>query len=57
MQNIFSWYKSTSIHFPCNLVDIRSNTTKQGDQVRQNSYPIGYGEIKGYGVPVTDYRG
>ena len=25
-----------------------------GDQVRQNSYPIGYGEIKGYGVPVTD---
>ena len=21
------------------------------DQVRQNSYPIGYGEIKGYGVP------
>ena len=24
------------------------------DQVRQNSYPVGYGEIKGYGVPVTD---
>ena len=25
-----------------------------GDQVRRNSYPVGYGEIKGYGVPVTD---
>lgn len=24
------------------------------DQVRRNSYPIGYGEIKGYGVPITD---
>ena len=24
------------------------------DQVRQNSYPVGYGEIKGYGVPITD---
>lgn len=24
------------------------------DQVRQNSYPIGYGEIKGYGAPVTN---
>ena len=24
------------------------------DQVRHNSYSIGYGEIKGYGVPVTD---
>ena len=22
-----------------------------GDQVRQNSYPVGYREIKGYGVP------
>ncbi len=24
------------------------------DQVRRNSYPVGYGEIKGYGVPITD---
>ena len=57
----FQWYGSdSSIADHVGIVERVENGrvyTIEGnanDQVRQNSYPIGYGEIKGYGVPVTD---
>ena len=57
----FQWYGSDSlIADHVGIVEKVENGrvyTIEGnsnDQVRQNSYPIGYGEIKGYGVPITD---
>lgn len=57
----FQWYGSDSlIADHVGIVEKVENGrvyTIEGnsnDQVRQNSYPVGYGEIKGYGVPVTD---
>ena len=57
----FQWYGSdSSIADHVGIVEKVENGRvytiegNSGDQVRQNSYPIGYGEIKGYGVPVTD---
>lgn len=57
----FQWYGSdSSIADHVGIVERVENGrvyTIEGnsnDQVRQNSYPVGYGEIKGYGVPVTD---
>ena len=57
----FQWYGSdSSIADHVGIVERVENGrvyTIEGnssDQVRQNSYPIGYGEIKGYGVPITD---
>lgn len=57
----FRWYGSdSSIADHVGIVERVENGrvyTIEGnanDHVRQNSYPIGYGEIKGYGVPVTD---
>ena len=57
----FQWYGSdSSIADHVGIVERVENGRvytiegNSGDQVRQNSYPIGYGEIKGYGVPVTD---
>lgn len=57
----FRWYGSnSSIADHVGIVERVENGrvyTIEGnanDQVRQNSYPIGYGEIKGYGAPVTD---
>ena len=60
----FQWYGSdSSIADHVGIVERVENGrvyTIEGnssDQVRQNSYPIGYGEIKGYGVPITDQKG
>ena len=57
----FQWYGSDSlIADHVGIVEKVENGrvyTIEGnanDQVRQNSYPIGYGEIKGDGVPITD---
>ena len=57
----FQWYGSDSlIADHVGIVERVENGrvyTIEGnsnDQVRQNSYPVGYGEIKGYGVPITD---
>ena len=57
----FQWYGSDSlIADHVGIVEKVENGrvyTIEGnsnDQVRRNSYPVGYGEIKGYGVPVTD---
>lgn len=57
----FKWYGSdSSIADHVGIVESVENGRvytiegNAGDQVRRNSYPIGYGEIKGYGVPVTD---
>ena len=56
----FQWYGSDSsiaTMWHCGAGRKRPDLHHRGnanDQVRQNSYPIGYGEIKGYGVPVTD---
>ena len=57
----FKWYGSdSSIADHVGIVESVENGSvytiegNAGDQVRRNSYPIGYGEIKGYGVPVTD---
>lgn len=57
----FQWYGSdSSIADHVGIVERVENGrvyTIEGnanDQVRQNSYPIGYGEIKGYGAPVTN---
>ena len=57
----FQWYGSdSSIADHVGIVERVENGrvyTIEGnsnDRVRQNSYPIGYGEIKGYGVPITD---
>ena len=57
----FQWYGSdSSIADHVGIVERVENGrvyTIEGnadDQVRHNSYSIGYGEIKGYGVPVTD---
>ena len=57
----FRWYGSnSSIADHVGIVERVENGrvyTIEGnanDQVRQNSYPIGYGEIKGYGAPVTN---
>ena len=57
----FQWYGSdSSIADHVGIVERVENGRvytiegNSGDQVRQNSYPIGYGEIKGYGVPITD---
>ena len=57
----FKWYDSdSSIADHVGIVESVANGRvytiegNAGDQVRRNSYPIGYGEIKGYGVPVTD---
>lgn len=57
----FQWYGSDSsiadhVGIVESVADGRVYTIEgnSGDQVRRNSYPIGYGEIKGYGVPVTD---
>lgn len=54
----FQWYGSDSlIADHVGIVERVENGrvyTIEGnsnDQVRQNSYPVGYGEIKGYGVP------
>ncbi len=57
----FQWYGSDSsiadhVGIVESVADGRVYTIEgnSNDQVRRNSYPIGYGEIKGYGVPVTD---
>ena len=57
----FQWYGSdSSIADHVGIVEkveggrIYTIEGNANDQVRQNSYPIGYGEIKGYGVPVTE---
>ena len=57
----FQWYGSDSsiadhVGIVESVADGRVYTIEgnSGDQVRRNSYPVGYGEIKGYGVPVTD---
>ena len=57
----FRWYGSDSlIADHVGIVERVENGrvyTIEGNSnnmVRQNSYPVGYGEIKGYGVPVTD---
>ncbi len=57
----FKWYGSDSsiadhVGIVESVADGRVYTIEgnSNDQVRRNSYPIGYGEIKGYGVPVTD---
>ena len=57
----FQWYGSdSSIADHVGIVESVANGRvytiegNSGDQVRRNSYPVGYGEIKGYGVPVTD---
>ena len=57
----FQWYGSDSsiadhVGIVESVADGRVYTIEgnSGDQVRRNSYPVGFGEIKGYGVPVTD---
>ena len=57
----FQWYGSDSsiadhVGIVESVADGRVYTIEgnSNDQVRRNSYPVGYGEIKGYGVPVTD---
>lgn len=57
----FKWYGSDAsiadhVGIVESVADGRVYTIEgnSNDQVRRNSYPIGYGEIKGYGVPVTD---
>ena len=57
----FQWYGSdSSIADHVGIVEkveggrVYTIEGNANDQVRQNSYPIGYGEIKGYGVSVTD---
>lgn len=57
----FKWYGSDSsiadhVGIVESVADGRVYTIEgnSGDQVRRNSYPVGFGEIKGYGVPVTD---
>ena len=55
----FKWYGSdASIADHVGIVERVENGRvytiegNSGDRVRQNSYPIGYGEIVGYGVPI-----
>ena len=57
----FKWYGSDSsiadhVGIVESVADGRVYTIEgnSNDQVRRNSYPVGFGEIKGYGVPVTD---
>ena len=57
----FRWYGSdSSIADHVGIVErvesgrVYTIEGNSNDQVRQNSYPIGYGEIKGYGAPVTN---
>ena len=57
----FKWYGSdSSIADHVGIVESVENGRvytiegNAGDQVRRNSYPVGFGEIKGYCVPVTD---
>ena len=57
----FQWYGSDSsiadhVGIVESVADGRVYTIEgnSNDQVRRNSYPVGFGEIKGYGVPVTD---
>ena len=57
----FQWYGSdSSIADHVGIVEKVENGrvyTIEGNSATKcgkNSYPIGYGEIKGYGVPVTD---
>jgi hypothetical protein len=57
----FKWYNSDAsiadhVGIVESVTDGRVYTIEgnSNDQVRRNSYPIGYGEIKGYGIPVIN---
>ena len=49
-QRFFSWFDSYDIYDE-NGAAVYTVEGNSGDSVRQNSYPVGYYEIYGYGTP------
>ena len=49
-QRFFSWFDSYDIYDETGTA-VYTVEGNSGDSVRQNSYPVGYYEIYGYGTP------